>query len=68
MPTLPHLIEAAEAKLSQAKLSRYVAECSDDFLYTSGRIRAYDQAVHEAEAEVKRLREQLRNNTACEVS
>lgn len=68
MTTLPKLIEAAEHELSQAKLQRYIAECSDDYLYTSGRIRAYDQAVSEAEAKVKQLREQLRNATACEAA
>jgi hypothetical protein len=49
-------IEAAELALNTAKTDRFIAECSDDFLYTSGRIRFHNERIQAAEATLKALK------------
>jgi hypothetical protein len=53
--TLDVQIADARKAVEKAEAEKYFASCSDDFLYTSGRIHAYNDDIRAAEKRLKDL-------------
>jgi hypothetical protein len=62
LTTLDAQIAAARKAVDKAHHEKWCAECSDDFLYSSGRVNAYNDDIRAAE---KRLADLIETRDVC---